>query len=486
METPCHYSHPEKGDPSCVTNYRPISLLSSVSKVLEKIVFDHVSDYIYPFLSDKQFGFIPNRSCLQQFLSTFSIIFHNYSSHNQSDIVYLDFSKAFDSIPHFELLKKLNNIGISGNLYSWFCSYLSYRTQSVSINGTFSSQLPVTSGVPQGSILGPLLFILFVNDLPDSITSSSPFLFADDTKCVMTISSPQDSSLLQDDLNALANWSSAWKLAFNTSKCKLLRISPPNHTISTTSYSINQPTIDLTPSYRDLGVLVSDDLRWNDHYSTIIAKAYKSMYYIRRSTSNSHSTHTKLSLYKSLVRPKLLYCSQVWRPHLMKDIRLFESVQRRATKFILQDYHSSYKDRLITLHLLPLSSWFEYLDITFLLKCLQFPPDHFINIFDYVQFVLNSTRSASASKLKCTLPKSSINRVHFFYFNRVVRLWNSLPVINLSLSTSTIKNMLKNFLWTHFINSFDSSSTCTWFFCCPCNQCTTSNTSSNFASFSSQ
>ena len=277
----------------------------------------------------------------------------------------------------------------------------------------------------------------------------------------------------------------AWKLAFNTSKCKLLRISPPNHTISTTSYSINQSTIDLTPSYRDLGVLVSDDLRWNDHYSTIIAKAYKSMYYIRRSTSNSHSTHTKLSLYKSLVRPKLLYCSQVWRPHLMKDIRLFESVKRRATKFILQDYHSSYKDRLITLHLLPLSSWFEYLDITFLLKCLQFPPDHF-NIFDYVQFVSNSTRSASASKLKCTLPKSSINRVHFFYFNRVVRLWNSLPVINLSLSTSTIKNMLKNFLWTHFINSFDSSSTCTCFFCCPCNQCTTSNTSSNFASFSSQ
>ena len=175
-----------------------------------------------------------------------------------------------------------------------------------------------------------------------------PFYLPTIPKCVMTISSPQDSSLLQDDLNALANWSSAWKLAFNTSKCKLLRISPPNHTISTTSYFINQSTIDLTPSYRDLGVLVSDDLRWNDHYSTIIAKAYKSMYYVRRSTSNSHSTHTKLYLYKSLVRPKLLYCSQVWRPHLMKDIRLFESVQRRATKFILQDYHSSYK---ITLHL---------------------------------------------------------------------------------------------------------------------------------------
>ena len=158
---------------------------------------------------------------------------------------------------------------------------------------------------------------------------------------------------MQCDLNALADWSLLWKLAFNTSKCKLLRIFPPKHTISNVSYSINQSTIDQTSSHRDLGVLISSDLQWNEHYSTIIAKAYKSMYFIRRSTSNSHSFRTKLSLYKSLVRPKLLYCSQIWRPHLIKDIKLFESVQRRATKFILQDYHSSYKDRLIALHLLP-------------------------------------------------------------------------------------------------------------------------------------
>ena len=128
-----------------VSNYRPISLLCSVSKVLERLIFNHVSDHIYPYLSTYQFGFIPDRSCLQQLLSTFSIILQNYSSHKQTDIVYLDFCKAFDSIPHTELLYKINQLGISGNVLEWFQSYLSCRRQSVLIDGIHSSMLPVTS-----------------------------------------------------------------------------------------------------------------------------------------------------------------------------------------------------------------------------------------------------------------------------------------------------------------------------------------------------
>ena len=154
-------------------------------------------------------------------------------------------------------------------------------------------------------------------------------------------------------------------------------------------------------------------------------------------------------LYKIFIWPKLLYYSQVWHPHRVKDIKNFECVQRRTTKLILQDYQSDYKLCLTTLNLLPLPLWFEYLDFSFLLKCLQHP-DHF-NIFNFIQFITDNTRSSSsASKIKCILPHSSLNCIHFFYFNHAVRIWNSLLVINLSLSATTIKIKIKAFLWECF------------------------------------
>ena len=311
-----------KGDPTNATNYRPISLLCSVSKVLERLIFNQIYKHIHPFISIKQFGFVQNRSCLQQLLSTISIIYHNYSSNKQTDIIFLDFCKAFDSIPHAELLYKISKMGITGELWSWFKSYLSGRSQVVRLNGSCSSSLPVTSGVPQGSILGPLLFVIFINDLPHSVQSATALLFADDTKCIKHINSTSDSNLLQNDLNTLADWCSRWKLSFNSSKCKLLRVFPPNRTLSSHTYIINNHDIDNTPQHRDLGILLSNDILWEHNYADIISKAYKTFNFIRRSTTNSHSSHTKLSLYITLIRPKLLYCSQVWRPHRVKDIKI--------------------------------------------------------------------------------------------------------------------------------------------------------------------
>ena len=229
-----------------------------------------------------------------------------------------------------------------------------------------------------------------------------------------------------------------------------------------------------------LGILVSSNLTWYDHYSAIISKAYRALYFIRHVTSHSLSSQTKLSLYKSLVRTNISYCSLIWCPYKIKHIKLFESIQRRATKFILQDFQSDYKTRLTNLHLFPLSLWFEYLDLTFIIKCLKDLSDHF-NIFQYIQFVSNNTRASSACKLKCTFPRSSLNSIHFFYFNRVVRIWNSLPIINLSLS-STIKKLIKNFIWPHFLSTFNPHNTCSWFFCCPCHLCL-NNSSINFSTF---
>ena len=174
------------------------------------------------------------------------------------------------------------------------------------------------------------------------------------------------------------------------------------------------------------------------------------------------------------MRSKLSYCSQVWCPHLIKDIKLIERIQRKATKFILNDFHSSYRDRLLALKLLPLSLWFEYLDILFLIKCIQDPTsaNHF-DIFRFMQFLPSSrsTRSSVHAKLQCTISLSSNSHINFIYFNRVVRLWNALPEIDTTQPVPVIKKKLKSFLWSHFVDSFDSHSPCTWHFLCPCNHC---------------
>ena len=147
-----------------------------------------------------------------------------------------------------------------------------------------------------------------------------------------------------------------------------------------------------------------------------------------------------------------------------------ERVQRRCTKFILNDYQSNYKLRLVTINLLPLSLWLELMDITFLLSCLKCPQEHF-NIYEYISFISTSTRSSSHSKLKCLLPQSTNSHLCFIYFIRVTKLWNALPVMDLDLSLPTLKYHLYRYFWQHFLDTFDSDLPCTWHIICPCNSC---------------
>ena len=219
-EWKCHSITPifKSGDKSLVKNYRPISLLCIISKILEHLIFSKISKFIITnnILYHHQFDFRQYHSTTQQLLIFLSDILSALNDYNcsQCDVVYLDFKKAFDSVPHQELLMKLWKAGIVGSLWKWFREYLANRYQHVSINNCKSSTLPVVSGVPQGSILGPFLFLLYINDLSCSINHSKTFLFADDTKCLRPIHSPQDHILLQSDLDALSLWSTNWKLLF--------------------------------------------------------------------------------------------------------------------------------------------------------------------------------------------------------------------------------------------------------------------------------
>ena len=233
-------------------------------------------------------------------------------------------------------------------------------------------------------------------------------------------------------------------------------------------YRVEGGTISDSKSYKDLGVLVTDNLAWSNHVSAICSRAYTSLYVIKRNTPANSSVGLKRRLYLSLVRSHLSYGCQLWHPILFKDIRNIERVQRRATKFILQDYRSNYKARLTSLLLLPVSMWFELQDILFLVKCLKHPPDNF-NILDYISFTTTTTRSSSRNNLAVKYRRTNAGR--HFYFNRIVRLWNSLPQINLDSSLPSIKNHLTNFLWNHFQSNFTQDNYCTYHFRCPCSDC---------------
>ena len=180
------------------------------------------------------------------------------------------------------------------------------------------------------------------------------------------------------------------------------------------------------------------------------------------------SSNLKLKIYLTLVRSHFAYCCQLWRPHLFKDISAIEKVQRRATKFILGNSLIPYKDRLTTLGLLPLSLWLELQDVLFMVKCLQTQTSGF-NILEYVSFSTNATRAAANNKLAYKLNRTSVS--HHFYFNRIVRLWNSLPNIDLSRPFTAIKSQLTQYFTAHFTNKFDQYSLCSYNVCCPCSNC---------------
>ena len=220
--TPVHKKN--KKEPA--SNYRPISLLPLISKVLERCVCYRFYDHLHEIINKAQYGFIHSRSCVLQLLTTLHHVGQLLDNNVQTDIIFLDFAKAFDSVDHIILLKKLKSYGISGNMYNWFTDYLHGRKQRVVVDGVASGWSQVTSGVPQGSILGPMLFVLFINDLPDIFPPpTSTGLYADDTKLYNAIKSSHDCDHLQQALSCADDWSKQSNIVFNVSKCKVLTIS---------------------------------------------------------------------------------------------------------------------------------------------------------------------------------------------------------------------------------------------------------------------
>ena len=232
------------------------------------------------------------------------------------DALYLDLQKAFDSVPHQRLLLKLEKMGITGNLLRWIKNFLSDRKQRVTLNGFSSDWSDVTSGVPQGSVLGPILFILYVNDLP-SVVKSCCKVFADDTKLYKEIHGLKDYQDLQDDIYELCRWTAKWLLFFNANKCKVLHVGPNNPRFVYKMTDKNNNTVDIkeVEHEKDLGIIFQQDLKFDQHVSMVVNKANRVLGLIKR-TFAYLDKNTFLCLYKSLIRSHLDYGDTIWNPVL--------------------------------------------------------------------------------------------------------------------------------------------------------------------------
>ncbi len=466
----------KKNEKSNAENYRPISLLCLPSKILERCIFNRIYNKIKHLITNLQHGFLRGRSTTTQLLTVLQNIISNLDSNFQTDIIYLDFSKAFDSVSHKLLILKLKSFGFCGSLLHWFDDYLTSRTQRVVVEGSCSDWLPVHSGVPQGSILGPLLFLFFINDMADAVSPDSTLaLFADDSKVFRRVRSVHDSVQLQADLDSLLAWSKKWKLNFNVNKCKIISINNTNPLLLH-NYTLSNTPLERVNTINDLGLLINSNLTWENHLDSKISKADQMIGLIKRTVGYRCPLKTKLTLYNTLVKTSLSYGSVIWAYGTKKHLKSVEAVQRRATKYITNDYNSEYKSRLTKCNLLPISYLKEVNDICFLYKCLH--NFYNIDIRHILSFYDATTSRTRLGQRPYTLIPSrrAPKKAKDFFNRRIVKTWNALPadlvgIIPTNNSILPFKNKVKQFYYDKLKITFNTLLPCTWRTFCPCGRC---------------
>ena len=430
----------KKGDKSLPANYRPISLTSVVCKLMETIIRDKIVKYLEEnkIIKDSQHGFRNKRSCLTNLLDFFYEVFNSYDETKAVDIIYLDFQKAFDTVPHKRLISKVKAHGIAGNILKWLEDWLSDRKQRVVINGKESDWHAVNSGVPQGSVLGPVLFIIYINDIDEGINCKLS-KFADDTKITSKVTSTSQWQELQCDLNKLISWAEKWQMKFNIEKCKVLHIGSNN--VQARYVMTNMP-LSSVEKEKDLGVVVSKDLKPSQHCTETVKTANKLVGFIGR-TFEFKSEKVILTLYNSLVRPHLEYCVQFWSPYYKKDIEKLEKIQRRVTKMIPRLRNKPYEERLKELNLFSLTKRRIRGDLIEVFKIFK----GYSNLDANKYFTIDHTNLTRNNGFKITPKRFKSHEAKHYFFNRIVNIWNKLPseIVN-SNTIESFKNNIDKYL----------------------------------------
>lgn len=364
---------PKAGDIRNIENYRPISILPVLSKVFERLVREDIYPALHQLLSAEQHGFVKSRSTASNLALFTNYLFQNMDKQIQVDTVYTDFQKAFDKVDHKLLLDKLAFNGIRGNLLRWFASYITNRTQKVVVNGYVSELVTVTSGVPQGSILGPLLFLLYVNDISRCFAHSKFLMYADDLKVFKNIESEADCLMLQADLDRLTEYCNSNKLILSLPKCTFISFTKKKSIINY-NYQLNSVRLKRVTSIRDLGVTLDSKLHLDLHVDKIVNKAFKMYGFVVRCAHMFRKPKTFLSLYNSLIRSQLEYAVPIWNPYFKKYSSIIERVQYkflRKVNYICCRSHLHYDQLLSKFKLLSLDSRRLLLSVMYLYSILN-------------------------------------------------------------------------------------------------------------------
>ena len=426
-------------------NYRPVSLTPICCKTLERVIAKHLFEYLDSnrLLSEHQFGFRPERSVMEQLLLVYDDVSLRVDAGQTVDLVLFDYSKAFDVVCHKVLLRKLQLLGIDGKLLSWISSFLSDRTMQVCVDGNISNPRSVDSGVPQGSVLGPLLFLIYINFVGSKLSCTYK-MFADDLKLFASVahtsvtSYPRTDAALQHDINVLHMTSLSWGLRMNTAKCAVLRFSRKFAGQSQPSYMLDGSPLPVHHSQRDLGVLVDNSLKFHEHVATVVHKASGLCYNFRKSTV-CRSAAFMLFLLKTHIRPVIEYASCLWCTGYAEDMRKLERVQRRWTKQVDGLHDLPYSERLRKLNLFSVQGRLVRADLIQYWKILHGKST--ISPEDVFHQPLRRGTRGHCLKLYVTRATSNVRQRSFSH--RRVAIWNSLPEeVVTAPELSTFKRLL--------------------------------------------
>ena len=424
----------KKGSRNKSENYRPVSLTSVICKLLERLIKDHMVDFLvkHKLLNSSQHGFLKARSCLTNMLCFLEEITKWIDVGSPVDIIYLDFQKAFDKVPHQRLLLKLKAHGIGDSITDWIEQWLTDRRQRVVVDGEVSNWKSVLSGVPQGSVLGPILFLIYINDLDDSITSNV-LKFADDTKLFRKVNTDGDKQHLQNDLDRLVKWSEKWQMLFNFGKCKCLHTGHRNLNVN---YRMGDTVLGTTVKEKDLGVTISADMKVSEQCGIAASKGNQILGLIRRNITYK-GKKLIIPLYKAIVRPHLEYCIQAWRPYRKKDIDTLERIQRRATKMIPELRDLSYEERLKECGLTTLETRRLRGDQIEVFKILN----GYENIDRNMFFSLKKDSRTRGHEVKLVKDQCRLDIRKHSFSQRTINEWNKLST---DCVTASSVNMFKN------------------------------------------
>ena len=419
---PIHKKGP-KGDPG---NYRPISLTSIPGKLMESVLKDAILSHLVDNkqIKDSQHGFMPGRSCTTNLVIFMDKVTEAVDKGTPVDIFYLDFSKAFDKVPHNKLMVKLEQRGITGDVLKWICNWLSNRTQQVKVGQERSREGPVTSGVPQGSVLGPQLFTVYIDDVDDEAERIDMLMkFADDTKGMKEIRGPEDRDALQATLDKLWEWAERWGMSFNLDKCKIMHVGHGNPNYE---YTMGGQKLKIVEEEKDVGITVHRSLKSTKHCQKAAGMANAVLTQLSR---NFHYRDRNIfkKLYVQFVRPHVEFASPAWSQWSMADINLLEKVQSRAVNMVSGLKGETYEEKCRELQLDTLEQRRKNQDLAQAYKIMsgkdKVNPDL---LFNKVPVRLGAATRGAADPANISSKRARLDVRKYSYSVRITDPWNRL------------------------------------------------------------